>query len=200
FAIPNLVQLSEISFDMNKYFQAMWIAVALLAAWLIRRWPLPVVAVVLALSVPSPFLVAGWTALNREQVMDWRSIEAANWIAANTPERSVFATDGWLNAPTDPAGRLRLLTYAPYVANLGFDPELRVAQVHDIYCAGDAERSVELMRQLGADYLLDGGRPGDCTTPTDFSTSSALVKVYENPGLRIWHLTDATAASRAGQP
>ncbi|HYM52621.1 MAG TPA: hypothetical protein VEW45_03945, partial [Candidatus Dormibacteraeota bacterium] len=107
FAIPNLVQLSEISFDMNKYFQATWIAVALLAAWLIRRWPLPAVALVLALSVPSPFLVAGWTALNREQVMDWRSIEAANWIAANTPERSVFATDGWLNAPTDPAGRLR---------------------------------------------------------------------------------------------
>ena len=198
FAVPNLIQVSDIAFDMNKYFQAMWVAVALLAAWLIRRWPLPAVAVVLALSVPSPLLVAGWTALNREQVLDWRSIEAANWIAANTPERSVFATDGWLNSPTDPAGRLRLLTYPPYVANLGFDPNLRVAQVHEIYCAGDVGRSVDLMRQLSADYLLDAGRPGDCTTPTDFSTSPALVKVYENPALRIWRLTDAAAAGRGG--
>jgi hypothetical protein len=181
---------------MNKYFQAMWIAVALLAAWLIRRWPVPAVAVVLALSVPSPLLVAGWTALNREQVMDWHSVEAADWIAANTPERSVFVTDGWLNSPTDPAGRLRLLTYAPYVANLGFDPQLRVAQVFDIYCAGDVERSVALMRELHAQYLLETGRPGDCTTPTDFATTPALEEVFANPALRIWRLTDAAAAFR----
>ncbi|HEX9635066.1 MAG TPA: hypothetical protein VGB34_06220 [Candidatus Limnocylindria bacterium] len=194
FAVPNLIQVSDIAFDMNKYFQAMWIAVAILAAWLIRRWPLPAVAVVLALSIPSPLLVAGWTALNREQVMDWQSVEAADWIAANTPERSVFVTDGWLNSPTDPAGRLRLLTYAPYVANLGFDPDLRVTQVFEIYCAGDVERSVELMRQLDAEYLLETGRPGDCTAPTDFATSPALTEVYANPALRIWRLTDAAAA------
>jgi hypothetical protein len=196
FAVPNLVQVSDIAFDMNKYFQAMWIAVALLAAWLIRRWPMPAVAVVLALSVPSPLLVAGWTALNREQVMDWHSVEAADWIAANTPERSVFVTDGWLNSPTDPAGRLRLLTYTPYVANLGFDPQVRVAQVFDIYCAGDVERSVALMRELHAQYLLETGRPGDCTTPTDFATTPALEEVFANPALRIWRLTDAAAAFR----
>jgi len=198
FAVPNLLQVSDIAFDMNKYFQAMWVAVALLAAWLIRRWSLPAVALVLALSVPSPLLVAGWTALNREQVMDWRSVEAADWIAANTPERSVFATDGWLNSPTDPAGRLRLLTYAPYVANLGFEPDLRVAQVFEIYCGGDVARTVELLRLLGADYLLETGRPGDCTAPTDFSTSPALEQVYANPALRIWRLTDAAAASGRG--
>ena len=70
--------------------------------------------------LPSPLLVAGWTAFNREQVLDWNGVEAANWIAANTPDRAVFATDGWLNSPTDPAGRLRLITYTPYIANLGF--------------------------------------------------------------------------------
>ena len=32
---------------MNKLFQAMWIAVAILAAWLIRRWPTLAVAGVL---------------------------------------------------------------------------------------------------------------------------------------------------------
>jgi hypothetical protein len=200
FAVPNVLQVSDIAFDMNKYFQAMWIAVALLAAWLIRRWRWPAVALVLALSIPSPLLVAGWTALNREQVMDWNGVEASDWIAANTPERSVFATDGWLNSPTDPAGRLRLLTYAPYVANLGFDPGERVRQVFEIYCAGDVSRSVALMRELGATYLLDGGRPGDCTSPTDFATSPQLEQVFANDALRIWHLTDAAAAGvgRAG--
>jgi hypothetical protein len=197
FAVPNLLQVSDIAFDMNKYFQAMWIAVALLAAWLIRRWPLPAVALVLALSLPSPLLVAGWTALNREQVMDWQSVEAADWIAANTPERSVFVTDGWLNSPTDPAGRLRVLTYAPYVANLGFDPELRVDQVFEIYCGGSVARSVELMRELDAQYLLETGRPADCTAPTDFATSPALQEVYANPALRIWRLTDGAAEAPA---
>ena len=193
FVVPNVVQVSVIAFDMNKYFQAMWIAVAILAGWFIRRWPWPAAAVVLLLSVPSPLLVAGWTAFNREQVLDRNGVDAASWIADNTPERSVFATDGWLNSPTDPAGRLRLLTYTPYVANLGFDPDLRHRQVLEIYCSGDPLRAVALMRQLGATYLLDGTRPQPCDKPTDFAASTALEQVYANPGLRIWRLTAAAA-------
>jgi len=193
FVVPNVVQVSVIAFDMNKYFQAMWIAVAILAGWFIRRWPWPAAAVVLLLSVPSPLLVAGWTAFNREQVLDRNGVDAASWIADNTPERSVFATDGWLNSPTDPAGRLRLLTYTPYVANLGFDPDLRHKQVLEIYCSGDPLRAVALMRQLGATYLLDGTRPQPCDKPTDFAASASLEQVYANPGLRIWRLTAAAA-------
>jgi hypothetical protein len=185
---------------MNKYFQAMWIAVALLAAWLIRRWPLPAVAVALALAIPSPLLVATWTATNREQVLSTAELEAAAWIAEHTPDGSVFATDGWLNSPTDPAGRLRLLTYTPYVANLGYDPELRQQQVHAIYCAGDAARSVELLRELDATHVLDGGRPGDCLTPTDFGQASALELIYQNEALRIWRLTDGGATGSVSSP
>ena len=36
FLVPNVVVVSAVEFDMNKYFQIMWIAVAILAAWLIR--------------------------------------------------------------------------------------------------------------------------------------------------------------------
>jgi hypothetical protein len=204
FLIPNVMQVSHVAFDMNKYFQAMWIAVALLAAWLIRRWPWPAIAAVLLLSIPSPLLVAGWTVLsaiddseaNKQEVLGWSGIAAADWIAANTPERSVFATDGWLNSPTDPAGRLRLLTYTPYVANLGFDPQEREAQVREIYCAGDVGRTVALMRQLGARYLLDSGRPGDCATPTEFVEGPDLHKVYENESMRIWQVADPAAAGK----
>ena len=38
FIVPNIVVVSAVEFDMNKYFQIMWIAVAILAAWLIRDW------------------------------------------------------------------------------------------------------------------------------------------------------------------
>ena len=50
FVIPNVVVLSAVEFDMNKYFQMMWIAVAILAAWLIRRWPRTAIVGVLAVS------------------------------------------------------------------------------------------------------------------------------------------------------
>ena len=194
FAIPNLVQVSVVGFDMNKYFQAMWVAVALLAAWMVRRWPLPAVAVVVALSIPSPLLVAAWTGLNREQVLSRAELRAADWIAANTPERAVFVTSGWLNAPTDPAGRLRLMTFPPYVANLGFDPDQRVAEVHSIYCDGEPGTAVSLMRDLGAGYLLEDGLPGECATPTDFAAAPELASVYDADGIRIWRLADGGAA------
>jgi hypothetical protein len=194
FLVPNVMQVSDVGFDMNKFFQAMWIAVALLAAWLVRRWPRLAIAGVLLLAVPSPLLVAGWTAFNREQVLDWNGIAAADWIAANTPPKAVFATDGWLNSPTDPAGRLRLITYPPYVANLGFDPDQRVEQVRRIYCSGDLGTTARVMRQLGATYLIDQGRPDRCDTPTEFREGRQLHEVYENPALRIWQLVDAPTA------
>jgi hypothetical protein len=200
FLVPNVMQVSDIAFDMNKYFQAMWIAVALLAAWLIRRWPWPAVAIVLLLAVPSPLLVAGWTVLSASdpesglQVLDRNGMAASDWIAANTPERSVFATDGWLNSPTDPAGRLRLLTYTPYIANLGFDPHEREEQVRSIYCTGDLADTAAVMRQLGAAYLLDSGRPENCATPTEFVEGAQLHKVYENDALRIWNLVGSDVA------
>jgi hypothetical protein len=193
FLVPNVVQVSAIGFDMNKYFQAMWIAVALLAAWLIRRWPTPAVGAVLLLSIPSPLLVSAWTALDREVVLDWSEVEAADWIAANTPERSVFVTNGWLNSPTDPAGRLRLLTFTPYIANLGYSPDQRHALVETIYCSGDPQHAAELTRTLGATYLLDTGPPSNCP-PTIFDGSPDWELAYDRSGVRVWRVTGGLAS------
>jgi hypothetical protein len=208
FVVPNVVQVSVIGFDMNKYFQAMWIAVAILAAWLIRRWPAPALAAVLLLSIPSPLLVSAWTAFNREVVLGWGEIEAADWIAANTPERSVFVTNGWLNSPTDPAGRLRVLTFTPYIANLGYAPDKRATVVDTIYCSGSASAAADLTRSLGADYLLDIGPPRRCDEAvfdgrpgeeTVFNDSPDWALVYDQAGVRIWRLTGALA-SGSGPP
>ena len=189
FLIPNLIQLSVIDFDMNKYFQAMWIAVALGAAWLMRRWPAPAVVVALALSIGSPILVAGWTATSSYQVITTEEAAAAAWVREETPPGAVFVTDGWVNSLTDSAGRKRLTTFGPYVANLGYRPDERIADVMEIYCGGDAERSVELMRRYGATYLLDAGRPQPCVAPVDFDGAPAFELVYDE-GPRIWRLVD----------
>jgi hypothetical protein len=189
FAVPNVIQLSVIDFDMNKYFQAMWIAVALLAAWLIRRWPAPAVAIVILLSVPSPLLVAAWTATSNLQVLSTGELAAAAWVADNTPPDAVFVTDGWVNALTDAAGRKRLTTFGPYVANLGYRPDERISNVTTIYCGGDTVLSADLMRRYGATYVVDGARPTPCPAPVDFATDPVFELVYD-AGPRIWHLHD----------
>jgi len=94
---------------------------------------------------------------------------------------------------TDPAGRLRLTTFGPYVANLGYAPDERIAQVHGIYCAGQPLLSADLMRTLHATYVIDAARPSDCTTPTDFGAGDQFTLAYENPELRIWRLAEAPA-------
>jgi len=189
FVIPNVVVVSVVDFDMNKYFQAMWIGVAIAAAWLVRRWPLPAVVAVLALSVPSPLLVAAWTATSDYQVLSRADAEAALWVAAETPPGAVFVTDGWVNSLTDAAGRKRLTTFGPYIANLGFQPDERISHVTTIYCGGDPELSADLMRRYGATYVLDGGRPQVCPAPVDFGASDAFELAYD-AGPRIWRLVD----------
>jgi hypothetical protein len=188
FLVPNLVQASVIDFDMNKVFQAMWVGVAIAAAWLVRRWPWPAIGLVLLLSLPSPLLVAAWTATSDYQVLSRSQLEAAEWMAENTPPGAVFVTDGWLNSPTDPAGRLRLTTFPPYVANLGYQPDQRVSHVTTIYCGGDPSLSAELARMYGATYLIEG-LPSGCTVPVDFAGSDEFELVYDRVP-RIWALRD----------
>ena len=189
FAIPNVVQVSVVDFDMNKYFQAMWIAVAIAAAWLIRRWPVTALAAVMALSVPSPILVAGWTATSNSQVLSAADLAASEWVAANTPAGAVFVTDGWVNALTDAAGRKRLTTFGPYIANLGYSPDERISHVTTIYCGGDPNLSADLMRRYGATHVVDGGRPQACGAEVDFGSSPSFQLVYDD-GPRIWALVE----------
>jgi hypothetical protein len=189
FVVPNVVQVSVVDFDMNKYFQAMWIAVAILAAWLVRRWPAPAVAAVLLLSIPSPLLVAAWTATSNLQVMTAAELDAVEWVREGTPPEAVFVTDGWVNSLTDAAGRRRLTTFGPYIANLGYRPDERIADVVTIYCGGDPVLSAALMRRYGASHVVDGTRPQPCPAPVDFATSDQFELAYER-GPLIWRLAD----------
>ena len=64
-----MVQVSFVSFDMNKYFQAMWIAVAIAAGTLLVRWPVPLAAAVLVVAMLSPALSSVHHAFSRNFLM-----------------------------------------------------------------------------------------------------------------------------------
>ena len=85
FLVPNVVQVSFVSFDMNKYFQAMWIAVAIAAGTLLVRWPVPLAAAVLVVAMLSPALASVHHAFSRNFLMSTDQLAAAAWIADTRP-------------------------------------------------------------------------------------------------------------------
>jgi hypothetical protein len=188
FLVPNVVVVSAVEFDMNKYFQIMWIAVAILAAWLIRRWPRALIAAVLVVSALSPALIAVWHVRSNVVALGLAQEQAGRWIAANTPERSVFVADAFINSPVDLAGRLRITTFGPYVSNLGYDPAPREADTTAIYCDGP-DVAAGLMVRYHATYVLSpGGVPCDGNPSTDFSSSPLFETIYDAEGVTVWRL------------
>ena len=186
FIVPNVVVVSAVEFDMNKYFQIMWVAVAILAAWLIHRWPGPLIAAVLVVSALSPALIAVWHMRSTDVALSEPQEAAARWIAANTPDRSVFVTDAFINSPVDLAGRLRITTFGPYVSNLGYDPAPRESDTHAIYCDGP-DVAAARMAVYGATYVLSsGGIPCEGADGTDFSSSALFETVYDVDGVKVW--------------
>jgi len=191
FMVPNVVVVSAVEFDMNKYFQMMWIAVAMLAGALMRRWPAPLVAAVLAVSAISPGLAALWHAVNPLVTMSNAQEAAARWIERNTPERAVFATDAFINSPVDLAGRLRISTFGPYVANLGYDPDPRARDLNAIYCDGP-DVAAALLERYRATYVLSSGGIPNCAdgTTTEFWSSERFETVYSAGGVSVWRLRE----------
>jgi hypothetical protein len=188
FIVPNVVVASAVEFDMNKYFQAMWIALALLAAWLIHRWPRPIVALTLAACAISPVLIAAWHIASPAVALTGSQERAAQWIATNVRPRTVFLTEAFINSPVDLAGRLRITSFGPYVANLGFDPDARDADVKLAYCGGDTAAE-EVMARYGATYALSlGGHDCGDAPETNFAASPLFQTVYDVGGVRIWQL------------
>ena len=189
FLVPNLVVAGAISFDMNKYFQVMAVALALLGGWLLRHRRSALVAVVIGATAISPVLVTVWQVSAESVALSIGQERAAQWIEVNTPQRAVFVTDANINSPVDYAGRLRLTTFGTIAANLGYDPAPREADVQTAYCDGP-DAAAAVMSHYGATYVLSSGGLLDCAgrTPTDFSASPRFETVYAADGVEVWHL------------
>ncbi len=189
FLLPNLVVAGAVEFDMNKYFQVMAVALAILGGWLLRRQALLVACAVVGLAAISPALIATWHLVSEPVALSTAQQAAAVWIAGNTPQRAVFVTDAFINSPVDYAGRLRITTFGPYAANLGYDPAPREADVRAAYCDGP-DVAAEVMARYDATYILSSGGIPDCEDgeQTDFSASPLFETVYDVDGVQVWRL------------
>jgi hypothetical protein len=176
---------------MNKIFQAMWIAVAIMAAWFIRKWPGWALAGIIFLSVLSPFLVSIWYLTDNSLALTTAQVSAAQWIDSNIPNNAVFVTDAFINSPVDLAGRLRIDGYGPDVSNLGFNPTARQAATNVVYCNGP-QAAAKVMRTYGADYVLSSGGLLTCNghTATNFSSSPLFQTLYSVDGVSVWQLVN----------
>jgi hypothetical protein len=190
FLVPNLVVAGAVEFDMNKYFQVMGVALAILGGWVLRRRSTLVASLVIAAAAVSPVLVATWHVMSESVALSPGQEQAARWIQSDTPPRSVFVTDAFINSPVDYAGRLRVTTFGPYAANLGYDPAPREADIRTAYCDGP-DAAAEVMVRYGADYVLSpGGLPGCAGEQTDFSSSARFETVYDEEGVAVWRLRE----------
>jgi hypothetical protein len=186
FVIPNVVQVSTVALDSTKFFQLMWPAAALLAAWLMRDWRTSIVVPVVAVSSLAGVAGAVWALDDSRIALSDAQYAAAQWIAINTPEKAVFITSSFINQPTDLAGRLRITGLDTYAQEYGYDQIGRDADIHAIYCGGD-RGAAAVMRRYGATYVTSYGGLLDCRQ-TDFSTSALFETVYDAGGVEIWHL------------
>jgi hypothetical protein len=161
----------------------------MLAGWLLARWRTWAVVVVLLVCALSPVLIATWHIRSQDVALGLPQERAARWIAANTPERSVFVTDDFINSPVDLAGRLRISTVGPYVSNLGYDPGPRAEDTKAIYCDGPKEAALRMARYDATYVLSSGGDPCQGAAGTDFESSPLFETVYDEDGVTVWRLT-----------
>ena len=169
---------------MNKYFQIMWIAVAILAAWLIKRWPRPLIAAVLIVSAFSPALIGVWHVRSnrrrgRAGAGDGRALDRRQHARAlGLRHRRVHQLPG----------RSRRAPADHDVRAVRLEPRLRPGAARGdttaIYCDGP-EVAAERMAVYGATYVLssggvpcNGARPGRtsrrarCSRPSTTRTGS----------------------------
>ena len=183
FLVPNLISFTAIEWDMNRFFQFMTVFTAIPAAALLSRLPKFLAALALILCVASPLLVAGWFATSDSLALTQDDLSAATWIRANTTPRDVFLTEAFINMPTDLAGRLRLLTFTPYVANYALNPTDREKDTQTAFC-GTAKEAAAVMKKYGARYILYRGQQSSCSHAYradprfEKAFSKGLVEIY----------------------
>jgi hypothetical protein len=190
FLLPNILCFSAICWDSYRFFAFMWIPLCFFAAFTLSKLAKPLLLLALFFSVLSPLLVSVWFLEMHWIALSYPDFEAAEWIKANTPQKTVFATSAHVNSPVDYAGRLRLLSFAPYASNFGLNSSERENDINAIYC-GSAVEAVALMKKYGATYVLDDYRP----PPSDscsraFASSSFFQLVLDRSGVRIYKLRE----------
>ena len=189
FLVPNVIVATAVAFDMNKYFQAMWVAVGILAAWAIHRWPRPLIVLVIAASVVSP--------------RSWGRGTSSRTASRSRPRRSASGDGSRRTRPSGASSSPRPSSTRRWTSPAGsgsrrsartsrtwLRPGPREADVTSAYCNGP-DVAARVMQRYGATYALSFGGYLACPdggTGTDFASSPLFELVHEDQGVAVYRL------------
>lgn len=187
--IPNLISLTATQWDMAKFFTYMWLPVCILAGALIARLPQPTWPAILTLCVLSPATILLYFLTTNSIGLGAGEVSAGEWMAANTPQLSVFITGTQHNSPVESVGgRLRIIGYLGWLGNYGLNYTPRVEDVRTIYC-GPPDDAAQAMRKYNARYIyLSGHELGEFRCQMPFRQSQLFSLEFANREAEIYSL------------
>ena len=191
FILPNIVTFTPNSFDMFKFFNFMWIPVAIATGCVLGRlWDKKLYIVVVCLvilSVFTPFLDAAWNLSVKFPGYSFDEYNAGMWVRNNIPQGSVFLEESSIHSPpTQIGGRLRIMGYGTWPYGQGYEIWNREDDIKMAF-NGTPEEMSKMIVKYNIDYVYIGGEEAK-TYPgvKEKFDKYGFQKVYSNDRAGIW--------------
>ena len=199
FAVPNLIALHGLEWDLNKFFVFMFvptgICAGLAACWLAEKlkpvgWLL--LAIFFFVSSMSSLVTTAWWDSNRWVGISTAEVDAGNWIADNTPTGAVFASKEKHNSPIDSyAGRFRAVgAWWGWVNAIGEgENSMRVELMKEFFCTQSEERALAIAHGLNVTYAYYSQEEKDSyKCSAGFSGWQSFTRVYSKDSTEIYRI------------
>ncbi len=198
-AIPHLVTLTPIPFDMVKFFWYMQVVGAILIGYIINKFSSKLVfgliVVIAFVSSFNSFLTLGSSILNKNMAYEQSDYDAGIWIRNNTSERSVFVAIPTVHTPISQiGGRLRLLSYINWPYSHGFNVGqdsvfTRQSDINEFY-ENPSVNLNKIVQKYKANYVYYGEEESNNYPRAidQLNSMSRLKLVYESKEIKIFRI------------
>jgi hypothetical protein len=195
-ALAFFVSLSPNEIDNLKLMYYWLLATCVLVGWWAarlwaRRWPRPLVVVLVVAATATGVLALRRESLSRARLFDAEEVAAASFVRRRTAPDSLFLTAPVVNQPVlSLAGRPVVRGFPAWLWSHGLDVRAREADVRSVYAGtGDA---AGIARRLGVSYIYLGTAERREYEVDEAALARSFPVVYESPAVRIY---DARAAA-----
>jgi uncharacterized membrane protein len=202
FLIPYSVRFTVYKGDMFKFFYFAAVFSVITTFWFLgiavknKLLFITLAILIVITSTSSSFLTLANSVLNKNYAYSTAEYNAGIWIRANTPQRSVFATNPTVHcAVTQIGGRLRILSYINWPYSHGYNKGAnnvfaRLDDIKRLYTSCDEAEISLILAKYNVDYIYYGqDERGDfAQAESCFDTVSFLKKVYFREGISIYEV------------
>jgi|GEM_PF-1693388 len=199
FAVPNLITLPGLDWDMNKFFVFMFVPTGIcagLAAYSLAKrlgtigWVL--LAALFLVSSLSSLMTSAWWYENRWTGLSTADVEVGQWIANNTPVGAVFASHEKHNSPIDSyAGRFRVVgAWWGWVNAIGEGENARRIEVmRTFFCTQSEQEALSIAHSFNITYAYYSRDEVDSyKCEAGFKNWQSFSKAYSKDGTEIYRI------------